>query len=119
MEGERHAFDFEERTLEFGKRVVRLCRALPKDAVNDRLIRQVVGSADSVGANYREANDALSRKDTINRMRIARKEAKETKMHLELIFEANPKFRKRMVNLIAEAEEIKLIISKMISNLTG
>jgi len=111
-------YDFEERTLEFGKRVVRLCRALTCDAVNDRFIRQVVGSSASVGANYREANDALSKKDAVNRMRIARKEAKEVKLHLQLIAEANPRIRGRMGAIIQEAEELKRILSTMIQNLT-
>ena len=112
-------FDLEERTLEFGKRVIRLCRALPLDAVNERLIKQVVGSADSVGSNYREANDALSKKDMINRLRITRKEAKETKLHLQLIAEANPLFSPRMQNLIQEADELKRIFSTIIGKLTG
>jgi len=114
---ERHKFDLEDRTLEFGKRVVRLCRALPLDAVNERLIKQVVGSSNSVGANYIEANDALGKKDIIFRMKISRKEAKESKYHLEIIEEANPKFRARMQNLIQEANELKLILSSIIDKL--
>ena len=115
----QHEFDLEDRTTEFGRRVIRLCRALPKNAINDRLIRQVVGSSDSVGANYREANDALSRKDMINRLRIVRKEAKEAKHHLELIEEANPEFKSRMQNLINESDELKRIFSAIIDKLTN
>jgi len=89
MEGKRHSFDFEERTLEFGKRVIRLCRAF----------------------------DSLSKKDAINRMRIARREAKETKLRLELLHEADIDFRKRMIDLINEAEEIKRILSTIINKL--
>jgi len=109
-----HPFNLEQRTLEFGKRIIRLCRTLSKDAVNDRLIRQVVGSSGSVGANYREANDALSKRDMLNRLRIARKEAKESKLHLQLIAEANPQFQKRMSGLIKEADELKRILSSII-----
>lgn len=109
--------NLEDRTNEFGKRVIRLCRALPKDAVNDRLIRQAVGSGNSVGANYREANDALSKKDMLNRFRIVRKEAKECKMHLEQIAEANPYLAPRMQNLIQEADELKRIFSAIITKL--
>jgi len=120
MEGDsgQHTFDLEDRTTEFGRRVIRLCRVLPKNALNDRLIRQVIGSADSVGANYREANDALSRKDMITRLRIVRKEAKETKHHLELIEEANPQLASRMQQLIQEADELKRIFSSIIDKLT-
>lgn len=74
----KHKFDLEERTTEFGKRVVRLCISLPKNSINNRLTGQAVGSAGSVGANYREANDSLGKKDLIMRMKISRKEAKET-----------------------------------------
>ena len=72
-------FDLEDRTTEFAKRVIRLCKVLPKDAMNNRLIGQIVGSAGSIGANYREANDALGKKDFCHRLKIARKEAKETR----------------------------------------
>lgn len=91
-----HKFDLEERTTEFARRVVRLCRSLPKDSVNNRLNGQAVGSAGSVGANYREANDSLGKKDFLHRMRISRKEAKEAIHWLELIEEANPEFKPRM-----------------------
>ena len=74
-------FDLEKRTTEFAKRIIELCKALPRNSMNERLIGQIVGSAGSVGANYRETNDALGKKDFIHRMKISRKEAKET-MHL-------------------------------------
>jgi len=65
----KHKFDLEKRTTEFAKRVVRLCTSLPKNSINNRLTGQAVGSAGSVGANYREANDALGKKDLIMRMK--------------------------------------------------
>lgn len=70
-------FDLEDRTLLFAKRVIRMCRELPVNIVNDKLVSQVIRSAGSVGANYREANDALGQKDSLMRLRISRKEAKE------------------------------------------
>lgn len=59
-------FDLEGRTTRFAKAVVKFVRSISKDAVNDRLIRQVVGASGSIGANYREANDALGKKDLKN-----------------------------------------------------
>lgn len=109
-------FDLEDRTLDFAKRVVRLCRALPKDAVNNRLVGQATGSAGSVGANYREANDALGKKDFICRMKISRKEAKETLYWLELIEEANAVLKDRMQEIKQECLEIKNILSSIIIN---
>lgn len=111
-----HKFDLEKRTTEFAKRVVRLCRALPKDSINNRLSGQAVGSAGSVGANYREANDCLGKKDFLHRMRISRKEAKEILHWLELIEEANPNFKPRMKNIKQEARELKSILSTVIIN---
>jgi four helix bundle protein len=73
----KHKFDLEDRKTDFGKSVIRLCKSLPRNPINDRLVGQAVGSAGSVGANYREANDALGKKDFIHRLKIARKEAKE------------------------------------------
>ncbi|MBI2831517.1 MAG: four helix bundle protein [Chloroflexi bacterium] len=68
---------------------MRLCKELPENPINGRLIGQVVGAAGSIGANYREANDALGKKDFVQRLKIARREAKESLHWLELILEAN------------------------------
>jgi len=111
----RHAFDLEQRTTEFAKGVVRLCKALPRNPINDRLTGQAVGSAGSVGANYREANDALGKKDFIHRLKISRKEAKEVMHWFELIIEANPDFQAQTRPLISEAKELKNILSSIIS----
>ena len=108
-------FDLEKRTTEFAKRIIELCKALPRNSMNERLIGQIVGSAGSVGANYRETNDALGKKDFIHRMKISRKEAKETMHWLELIGVANPDFEKRMVALKQEAQELKNILSAVIN----
>ena len=107
-------YNLEDRATEFAKRVVRLCRSLSKDSINNRLSGQAVGSAGSVGANYREANDALGKKDFIFRLKIARKEAKEIMHWLELIEEANPELKSRMQELKQEAREIKNILSEII-----
>lgn len=107
-------FDLEDRTTEFAKRVIRLCKVLPRNSMNNRLIGQVVGSSGSVGANYREANDALGKKDFIMRLKISRKEAKESLHWLELIEEANPNISSRMQSIKQEAKELKNILSAII-----
>lgn len=83
--------------------------------MNDRIIGQLTGSAGSIGANYREANDALGKKDFLNRLRIARKEAKETLHWLELLVEANPNEKDETRKLWKEAEELKNILSAIIT----
>ena len=107
-------FDLEERTTEFAKGVIRLCRTLSKDAMNNRLVGQIVGSAGSIGAKYREANDALGKKDFIHRLKISRKETKETIHWLVLIEEANPEIKDRVGGLMKEAIELKNILSSII-----
>ena len=109
------AFDLERRTTEFGKAVIRMCLSLPKNPMNDRLIGQLVGSAGSVGANYREANDALGKKDFVQRLKIARREAKESLHWLELMIEANLSKETEIRPLIKESEELKNILSSIIS----
>ena len=108
-------YDLEKRTTEFGKAVIRVCKNLPRNPINDRLTGQVVGAAGSIGANYREANDALGKNDFIQRLKIARREAKESLHWLELITEANPDFNTSIKPLIQESEELKNILSSIIS----
>jgi four helix bundle protein len=108
-------FDLEKRTTEFAKAVVRLCIGLVRTPINDRLTGQLVGSAGSVGANYREANDALGKKDFVQRMKIARREAKETQHWLELVLEANCDKTIEIQPLLKEAGELKNILSAIIT----
>ena len=75
----------EERTLEFAKRVRRFVKKLPKTIANLEDIRQLVKSSGSVGANYIEANDSLSKRDFSLRIKICRKEAKESRYWLRLV----------------------------------
>ncbi|MDP3980694.1 MAG: four helix bundle protein [Chlamydiota bacterium] len=111
-------FDLEERTTNFAKKVIRLCKQLPNSSMNSRLIGQVVGAAGSIGANYREANDSLGKKDLIQRMKISRRESKETQHWLILILEANPERKADTLPLISEAEELKKILSSIIKNIS-
>lgn len=108
-------FDLEKRTTEYAKSVIRLCKVLPQNPINARLIGQVVGAAGSVGANYREANDALGKKDFVQRLKIARREAKESLYWLELVLEANSDKDSQIQPLIKETEELKNILSAIIA----
>lgn len=89
----QHRFDLEERTSEFAKSVINLCKKLPHNAINWELIAQLIRASGSVGANYCEANDALSKKDFSHRIKITRKEAKESYYWLDLLSEANPEYQ--------------------------
>ncbi len=78
-------YDLEERTFDFAQRVRAFVRGLKRTICNIEDGRQLVRASGSVGANYIEANEALSRKDFRMRVRISRKEAKESKYWLRLI----------------------------------
>ncbi len=111
----RNGFDLEERTTNFAKAVIRLCKTLPRNSINDRLIDQVVGASGSVGANYREANDALGKKDFLQRMKISRRESKEAHHWLDLILEANENKEVEIRPLLTEVTELKNILSAIIN----
>jgi four helix bundle protein len=78
-------YDLEERTYEFAKQVRAFVKRLPKTICNLEDGKQLVRSSGSVGANYIEANEALSRKDFLMRIKISRKEAKESRYWLRLL----------------------------------
>ncbi len=111
----KHNFDLEERTLEFARRIIRLCKTLPQNTINREIIGQLIRSSGSIGANYREANDALSKKDFLYRMRITRKETKESHYWLQLLEEANEERFAEISPLLNEAEELKKIFSAIIA----
>jgi four helix bundle protein len=84
-------YDLEDRTLEFAKRVRKFVKNLPKSVANQEDGRQLIKASGSVGANYIEANESLSKKDFRMRVKISRKEAKESRYWLRLVdtFEDN------------------------------
>ena len=107
--------ELEDRTEFFAINVIKFCKDLPKNTINNPLISQVIRSAGSVGANYREANEAVGKKDFVYRLRIARKESKETSYWLKLISEANNSSSLGLVSLINEADELRNILSAIIN----
>jgi four helix bundle protein len=82
---EAKKYDLEDRTYEFARRVRAFVKTLPRTICNMEDVKQVVRSSGSVGANYIEGNEALSKKDFRMRIRISRKESKETRYWLRLL----------------------------------
>lgn len=111
-------FDLEQRTLDFSKAVIDLIKTLPKNSTNFAVIDQLIRSATSVGANYREANDALGKKDFYMRSKICRKEAKEAKYWLELTLHSNPDLKDKIEPLLEESTELIKIFSSIIGKVT-
>jgi four helix bundle protein len=110
---ERRPFDLEERTAAFAEAILRLAKKLPRSPANDRLIHQLVGCGTSIGANYCEANEGVSKKDF--RCTIGRcvKEAKETKYFLRLIAAAETTLADEARALYREAIELHLIFASI------
>ncbi len=72
-------YDLADRTSNFAKKTIAYVNELPKTLANTEMGRQLIRSAGSIGANYIEAEESLSKKDFVMRIKISRKEAKETR----------------------------------------
>jgi len=105
--------ELEQRTKRFALRVVRFVSALPKSKVTDVLGYQLLKSGTSIGANYREANRAESRKDFIHKIALVEKEAAETQYWLELFEEANISDPKERHWLLQESGELLAIFTSI------
>jgi four helix bundle protein len=113
---DRRVYDLEERTARFGEAVIDFAKTIPQDAVTNRLISQLVGAATSVGANYVEADDAVSKKEFLKSIGTCRKEARETKHFLRMIVRVVPELKPKARTLWLEAKELHLIFSKIWRN---
>jgi len=108
-------YDLEERTFQYAKNVALYIRQLPRNVSNLEYDKQAVDASGSVGANSIEANEALSKKDFIMRIKICRKEAKESAYWLRLIIETNDeKYKQEGKKLREEALELKKIFSSIL-----
>jgi four helix bundle protein len=108
-------YDLEERTFEFARRVRQFVKTLRRTICNREDVKQLVRSSGSVGANYIEANESLGKKDFKMRIKISRKEAKESRYWLRLLDtgEDNEVARERDV-LVRESLELTKILSAIL-----
>src|SRR5438874_2579570 len=109
----KHPFDVEERTARFGEAIVRFSRRIPRDPTNNRLIDQLVGCGTSVGANYCEANEGVSKRDFHNIIGRCVKEAKETKFFLRMVAASEQQLTEEARSLYREAKELHLIFASI------
>jgi four helix bundle protein len=107
----QRAFDLAERTAMFGEEVIRFCGGIRRDAVVTPLIRQLVRSATSIGANYVEADEAGSKKEFTYRISVCRREARETQYWLRMLVAAKPDLKDQARTLWREAKELVLILT--------
>lgn len=114
----KHPFDLEERTALFGEAIIRFLKKVPRGPNTNRLIDQLTGSGTSIGANYCEANEGLSKKDFRNIIGRCRKESKESKFFLRMIAAAEPSLAEDARGLYREAKELHLIFCSIFRKTT-
>lgn len=115
MNEPRKHYDLEERTERFANNVADFTELLPKVIRNIEYSKQVIRSSGSAASNYIEANDSFSRKEFIYRVKICRKEAKETGLWLRLM-KCPPELHEKRNALNQEATELMKIFGSIIRN---
>lgn len=112
----RRPLDLQERTFLFAREVRGFIKRLPRTVCNLEDGRQLIRSSGSVAANFVEANESLSKKDFLMRIKICRKEAKESHLWLRLLETGSSgSCEKDRETLLGEARELILILSSIIS----
>jgi four helix bundle protein len=115
IQNSKRGYDLEERTFQYAKAVRLFVKRLPKTIANIEDGKQLIKASGSVGANYIEANESLGKKDFLLRIKISRKEAKESGYWLRLIHETNNlENTDEAKSLIQEASELKKIFSSIL-----
>lgn len=116
MKNPPHHYDLKERTALFGESIIHLCKRLPQDIISRPIIVQLIRAGTSIGANYREANGASSRKDFKNKIFICKKEVQETKHWLRMLTCYFPDQNDAIGKLAKECQELILIFGKIASS---
>lgn len=111
-------YDLEERVAKFGEDIIDFAKSLSKNEITRPLISQIVRSGTSIGANYMEANEASSKKDFRNKIKICCKETRETKHWLRMIARADDKASATCRLLWKEADEINRIFGSIARKMT-
>ncbi len=109
----KNNYDLEERTAIFAEEIIDFAKTIKENAINNRIISQLVGAAGSLGANYCEATEAESKKDFIHKIGICKKETKEARHWLRLLARSNPERKGEIRKFWKEAQELLLIFSKI------
>ena len=111
--------EIQDRTFDFGVKILKFADKLPKTVAGSVIVKQLIRAGTSIGAILEEADGAASKKDFINKVIIARKEARETRYWLKLIEKAelinNENNKKELVKLIQEAFELMNITSAIVN----
>jgi four helix bundle protein len=112
--GKQKKYDLEKRTLNYSKEVFTFVKNIQKNIINNEIMKQVIRSSGSIGANYIEANESLGKKDFVMRIKICRKESKETVYWLKLLDLNKIDSQNKCETLIDEAIQLTKIFSAII-----
>jgi four helix bundle protein len=111
-------FDIKERTFMFGVRVIKLVGKLPRTVAGIEVGRQLLRAGTSVGSNMEEADEAMSKRDFVKHVKIARKEARESRFWLSMITAAELLQDPAVPSLTQEADELVRILSGIVTSAT-
>ena len=106
-------YDLEERTARFGEAIIDFAKKIPRGPLTDRIIGQLVGAETSVGANYVDADDSVSKKEFLKCVGTCKKEARETKYSLRMAVRAVPELKPDARKLWLEAKQLHLVFAKI------
>lgn len=106
-------YDLEERTARFDQAIIDFAKRIPRGPLTDRIIDQLVGAGTSVGANYIEADDSVSKKEFLKCIGTCKKEARETKHFLRMVARAVPELQTDARKLRLEARALHLIFARI------
>ena len=112
-------YDLEERVAQFGEDIIDFAKDVPKNEITKPLVNQIVRSGTSIGANYMEANEASSKKDFRNKIKICCKEARETKHWLRMIARADERMVVSCKALWKEGDELNRIFGSIARKSVG
>ena len=117
IEDKSDIYDLEQRTAIFGEEIIKFCKNIPPGNITNPLIQQLVRCGTSVGANYCEADDAISKKDFKFKIGIVKKETRETKFFIRMIVTAVPELKDVSKKLLNESKELNLIFNAIFQKL--
>ena len=97
-------YDLEERTAKFGEEIIRFLKTLPKNTITEPLIKQLIRSATSIGANYGEADDAESSSDFKHKIGICKKRSKREKALVKNDCYCRTRIQRRLKKIMARSK---------------
>lgn len=106
--------NIQQKSYAFALDIVNFIRLLPKDVVGYAFAKQLIRSGTSIGANVEEAQGASSKKDFINKINIAKKEARETKYWLRLILDSGIVAKNKAVELLDKCSSLINILTAIV-----